>query len=119
MLVAGFCMNGPYRYDLINLLNPDFKFDSFGYQKKYVHPDTLKGFKSGAIRNGNRVYVAMWDIGKSEKGVLLREGEIDFIRIYPDFVRFNIFLDPMKRRMKLELVVFPLGKSDEFLLREI
>jgi len=117
-LIAGFCINGPYRYDLLNLLNPNCGFLSFGYQKRYVEPTTLKRIKEGIIRNDDRVYVAMWDADKSEKGVMIREGTIDFLRVYPDFVRFNIFLDPPNRRTKFELIVFDLGKVDNYLLRE-
>jgi len=119
MLVAGFCLHGPYRYDMINLLSPDFKFISVGYQNRYINPSTLDRFKRGVFKNNDRVYVAMWDAGKSEKGVLLREGTIDFIKVYPDFVRFNVFLDPPHRRAKLELLVFPLGKLNDYLLREV
>jgi len=100
-------------------MKPDCGFNSFGYQKKYVDPSTLKRIKEGVIKNGDRVYIAMWDSGYSEKGIILRDGTIDFIRIYPDFVGFNIFLDPPNRKKKFELVVFSLGNIDRFLLREI
>jgi len=119
MLVAGFSLNGPYRYDMINLLNPDFRFISVGYQNRYINPGTLDRIKQGVFKNNDRVHVAMWDAGKSEKAVSLREGTIDFVKVYPDFVRFNIFLDPPHRRVKLELIVFPLRELDNYLLREV
>jgi hypothetical protein len=105
VLTLGFCEEGPFKYAVSLLNNPDIKWVPWSYHVGNIAPDVINDLSRGYSLKDRRVAFACWSTKFRGDASVLRFGKIDHCTFIGGILRITVFLEDYDEKSKNSKVV--------------
>lgn len=104
ILIFGFCTEGPYRY-VVNLLNnPECNWLPWSYNSNNIDSEVKKDLSEGFKLSKQLVAFASWSLNTKCKPKIIRFGKVDYSIYQNDILRTTIKLFDIANEKKGYLI---------------